>query len=308
MFKWPGSPSPEAPIPELADFAELMCWRDGNTSATSLSQLIGRVGEADYSDGVPAEDEGDTASEEVYLELERRQTACGSNYPFVIDKAGRSISLFPGGINDLHILYRYLLLATRLNMKTGRTHAGFDGTRLFELLSAEVAREYFGQRAKSLVFGTASDNPRFEAKVNDLCARLGEGGGYTRRPGRATRAKDGKLDVVVWVPFVDSLPSKFIGFGQCKTGTNYRDDTTQLQPEAFREKWLDDSLYVTPIRMFFISEALAQTASERAEVSLDAGLLFDRCRLIDCASSISAGLMANITSWTNAAALANGLP
>ena len=308
MFKWPGSPSPKAPIPELADFAELMCWQQGNTSATSLSQLIGRVGEADFSDGVPEDDEGDSASEEVYLELERRQAACGSNYPFAIDKAGRSLSMFSGDENGLHILYRYLLLATRLNMNTHKTHAGFDGTQLFELLSAEVAREYFGQRATSLVFGTASDNPNFKTRVNDLCAHLGEGGGFTTRPGRGTRLKDGKLDVVAWVPFVDGLPSKFIGFGQCKTGTNYRDETTQLQPDLFREKWLDDSLYVTPIRMFFISEALAQTVSERAELSLDAGLLFERCRIIDCANSITAGLMANIAKWTNAAASANNLP
>ena len=307
MFKWPGSPSPEAPIQELADFAELMCLQQGSTSATSLSQLIGRVSEADFSDGVPEEDEGDMASEEVYLELERRRAACGSNYPFAIDEAGRSLKLFPGEIPDLHILYRYLLLATRLNMATERKHAGFDGTQLFELLSAEVAREYLGQRAKSLVFGTASDNPNFEAKVNDLCAQVGEGGGYTTRPGRSARTKDGKLDVVVWVPFVDGLPSKLIGFGQCKTGTNYRDETTQLQPGKFREKWLGDSLYVTPIRMFFISEALPQTANKRADLSLDAGLLFDRCRIIDCANSIDAVLMDKINIWTNAAAQAYSL-
>ena len=57
MFKWPGLPSPSAPVHELADFAELVCWQEGNTSVVALTQALGRLEENDYTDGVIEEDE-----------------------------------------------------------------------------------------------------------------------------------------------------------------------------------------------------------------------------------------------------------
>ena len=39
MFKWPSVPSVYAPRHELADFAELLCWQQGDTSATDLNQI-----------------------------------------------------------------------------------------------------------------------------------------------------------------------------------------------------------------------------------------------------------------------------
>lgn len=58
MFKWPGTPSVRPPEHELADYAELVCWKDNITSTTVLSADLGRLEENDYSDGVPEEEEG----------------------------------------------------------------------------------------------------------------------------------------------------------------------------------------------------------------------------------------------------------
>ena len=242
------------------------------------------------------------------MELERRQEACQDDYPFLIGIGGNTLSKRQESYSNKHIIYKYLLLATRLNMNTDRIHANFDGTQLLEYLSSLVAQEYFGDGAKSLVFGTASDASNFPQKVDDLCERLGEGGGFQSIRSRRTRTKDGRLDVVAWKPFADNLPGKLIGFGQCKTGTNYKDTLTQLQPGAFREKWLNSALIVPPIRMFFISEALPFSEDSRFDISVDAGLIFDRCRIIDFCRNVDPELLAKVEVWTSAAAMANGLP
>lgn len=308
MFTWPSTPSTRAPRHELADFIELTCWRDGRASATHFSRLLGRLEENDYSiSGVPEEETLERTIEEAYEEIEHRYTACRGGYPFRIENNGYSITYDYQSGNPRHYVYQYLLLATRLNMNNNRNHAGIDGTLLFEKVAAETAREYFGSHAESLVFGTAAGESSFESKVNDLCNRLQEGGGFqANRPIRTT-ARDGKLDVVVWKPFTDGFPGKLIGFGQCKTGTHYRDSLTQLQPMAFRDKWLRSAIVVPPVRMFFVTEALSSSKDERTDIAIDAGLLFDRCRIVDFCNQIDAGVMAEVTSWAHAAANASDL-
>lgn len=300
MFKWPEHPSPRAPKHELADYAELICLRDNTTSATALSRLLTRLDENDYSDGVPEEEEIDIKIEEVYGEVEKRREVCGDGYPFTVGEQGNTLRITDDQYNAKHIVYRYLLLATRLNMNSNNSHAGIDGALLFEKLSAEVAREYFGDRAKSIVFGTASDSPKFEEKVNQLCHQLGEGVGFANRDWDDAHIRDGKLDIVTWKPFSDERDGQLIGFGQCKTGTNYKDSLTQLQPDAFCNKWLSRSPAVSPVRMFFLAEALDLSQNWR-NMSIDAGLLFDRCRIIDFCSEVNSDVLDEISIWTESA-------
>ncbi len=309
MFKWPVPPSPQAPRHVLADFAEMTCWKENNTSMTSLSRLLKGLEENDYSDGVPEEDDVDGFAREAFVEIENRLRVCRDGYPFEIRNQGTTLRVNQDLDNPSHVIYKYLLLATRLNMNQQRNQGNLDGTFLLEELGAEVGRAYFGSRAKSLVFGTAAESSDFECRINNLCKEIGEGGGFSNNSGAGrTFAKDGKLDVVVWKPFSDHLPGKLIGFGQCKTGSNYKDELTQLDPSAFREKWLRNALVVMPVRMFFVSEALALKESDRFDVALDAGLTFDRCRIVDFCDGVDECVLARLRHWTEAAAEANGLP
>ena len=300
MFKWPGTPSAQALKHELADYAELVCWKQGSTSTTALSADLGRLEENDHSDGVPEEEETDEVVTAAYEEIERRGEACRDGYPYVIGKQGYSLRDNQETENHRHIIYKYLLLATRLNMKDNRVHADIDGALLLEQLAADVAREYLGDRAESFVFGTAAGMPEFSKKVDELCVRMKEGGSFVKRDEAPPNEKDGKLDVVVWKHFTDGLPGKLIAFGQCKTGTNYRDTLTQLQPDSFSDKWLQLSLALTPVRMFFISEALSRDSW--FNIARDAGLLFDRCRIVDFCDDISADVLKKVEVWTAAAA------
>ena len=303
MFKWPGTPSPQASAHEIADYAELVCWQRSGTSWNALSTALRRLDENDYSGGVPEEDKSPRVVEAVYTEIERRKEACRDGYPFVIGNAGYTLRVSEESANHKHDIYRYLLLATRLNMKDNRHHADMDGTLLFEELSSEAVRGYFGKRAETYLFGATAGNPDFRRRVDDLCKHMGEGQGFHSRSGAASHAGDGKLDVVVWKAFTDGLAGKLIAFGQCKTGTDYRDTLAQLQPDAFCDKWLRESPAVRPLRMFLVSEALPR--SGWYDVARDAGLLFDRCRIVDYCDDVSSEVIKKVNTWTAAAKAAS---
>ena len=273
-------------------------------SAVELTRSLNRLDEADYSEGVPEEDEVDSRVETVFEELERREEACGGGYPFSVGNIGQTVwSKKSGGEDKQHTIYRYLLLATRLNMKDNRLHSGLDGTLIFEELAAESARCYLGERSVSLVFGTAAHGNGFAAKVNDLCERLGEGKGFSRpsSDGRLMQ-QDGKLDVVAWTPFSDRQLGKLIMFGQCKTGTHYKNLLTQLQPDSFCKKWFRSQPTVLPTRTFFVAEALPRSGWRN--MVFDAGLLFDRCRIVDFSDTASTDVLTKVQVWTDAAAAA----
>lgn len=278
MFKWPELPSSRAPAHEIADFAELTCWKNGSASVNAVIAALGRLDENDYSEGVPVEDEITGYVEHAYREIEQRREACRGGYPFEIDSSGYTLKPVSDNNNPRYDIYCYLLLATRLNMQNSRRHADIDGALLLEELSAETAREYLGDRAECMVFGTSS-SADFISKVNDLCRRLEEGAGFYSHSGVRLTANDGKMDIAVWKHFADRCPGKIIAFGQCKTGTHYKDHLTDLQPDSFCAKWLRSSPAVTPLRMFFVAEALSR--ARWYEDASDAGLLFDRCRIVD---------------------------
>ena len=305
MFKWPGGPSPRAPEHELADFAELICWQQGGTSATALAQSLGRLAENEYSDGVPEEEEIPRDIGGAYQEIERRIQACDGCYPFEVDEKGNALYAIQNS-DSKHLVYKYLLLATRLNMSKNQIHADIDGALLFEELSAETARGYLGYRAESMVFGTAAGTTKFPRKVDELCSKIGEGNGYTNRTDNEGHQKDGKLDVVLWKHFSDRLPGKFVAFGQCKTGTEYKTTLTQLQPESFCKKWMQSPPALTPMRMFFVAEALPR--GSWYNFTSDAGLLFDRCRIVDFGNHVSQDILAKVEVWTAAAAKSTELP
>ncbi len=306
MFKWPGVPSPFADEHELADFVELKCWQEGHTSAVALERSLGRVADYVHTGGVSEEEEIPVYVENAFMEIERRTEACGEGYPFRLGEKGDTL-YFPLYEKEWkQAIYKYLLLATRLNMRDDRNHAGIDGTLLLEELSAETCREYFGDRSESMVFGTAAGGLGFKEKVNGLCASIGEGNGYEAKGNKKVREKDGKLDVAAWKHFSDRLPGKFIAFGQCKTGTHYRDDLPNLRPESFCAKWMQSMPAVVPMRMFFLAEALPQ--GDFYNLGSDAGLLFDRCRIVDYSNLVSKSILAKVENWTVAAASATGLP
>lgn len=322
---------PEVPIPhtdnvcKIADFAELECLkqRDHNLSIADVASAMGLpYGEDD-------EDRTHNSISEAFQELEQRLKHCGDadgRYPFCLNDRGDLLRFRGIGSDGLGLNYLYLLLATRLNMRDERVHAGFNGTELFEELSKEVAVRYLGGPATSVgsvVYGTARfgeasgddelDRHTFKDAVNSLCKQMGEGYGYKSHPDTRSRAKDDKLDVVAWRNFADSRSGKLIAFGQCKTGTHWDTELTTLQPATFCNNWMEKAPLVKPVRLFFVTDRVPRVNwSNRCSA---AGILFDRCRITEYVSGeyvakdaqLPAILSKNIGRWTRAAAKSKGL-
>lgn len=300
MFKLPDLPSPQAECHELADFAELLAWDKGSVSAREIEAYLGRLSENDHSSGCDDNDD-ETADEidEVMNEIERRAAACGGGYPFMLELEGTVLRHAPKNRDHRSHIYHYLLLSTRLNMTNDRVHADINGTDLLEEIAAEALRCYLGQqRARSIIFGT-SVKGTFEDKVNRLCRELGEGGGFRSLDKASTDANDDKLDTVSWVPFADKSRSQIVIFGQCKTGSNWRGTLTQLQPMGFIKRWMLEPYLHDPLRALCVAEAVNR--SHWNGICLYAGILFDRCRIVDFCEKPGPELLRKIKKWSTAA-------
>lgn len=300
MFKLPASPSPKADPHELADFAELICWDRGSASKR---EIVGYLGQVDDNEGNRGCDDNDDDNsdllDEAMNEVERRLAACGGGYPFTLDLNGTVLRPTQQKGTAKSVVYHYLLLSTRLNMKDRGVQAGIDGTQLLEEVAAIALRAYLGGgRARAIVFGTAAAGG-FKEKVDRLCRELREGTCFESLDSGRVHAKDDKLDTVAWIPFSDCLPGQLIVFGQCKTGTEWDTSLQQLQPDAFIKKWMKGTILVNPVRAFCISEAADR--SHWGEVATSAGILFDRCRLVDFSEAIPRGLLRKLERWTAAA-------
>jgi hypothetical protein len=298
-FKLPAAPSPGARPHELADFAELLAWDRGSVSAREIVRTLNQVD--DNENNVGCEDgevENTDSVDDVFLELEMRSKVCGAAYPFRLQNLGQNLEhLRIDQNNRPAIVYRYLLLCTRLNMTSNRRHARLDGALLFELLSASALRSYLGsERAQTMVFGT-SVRGSFAAKVKDLCTKLKEGGTYLSVDTSGEAANDGKLDALAWVPFGDDNPGKLILFGQSKTGTSWQDQITQSRPLDFARKWFSKgSFWVDPVRTLCVAEAVDR--DRWASLCIDSGLLIDRCRLVELSHRLDDDLFVKIHRWT----------
>jgi hypothetical protein len=300
LFKLPASPSPRADPHELADFAELICWDRGSASKREIVSYLGQIDDNENNRGCDDDDdENSDLLDEAMNEIDRRLTACGGGYPFTLDLNGTVLRTAEAMSKTKSVVYQYLLLSTRLNMKNQSVQAGIDGTQLLEEVAAVALKTYLGStRARALVFGTAAAGT-FKRKVDHLCRELREGTGFEGLDKGRVRAKDDKLDAVAWVPFSDLLPGQLIVFAQCKTGTEWDTAVQQLQPDAFVKKWMRGTILVNPARAFCISEAADR--SHWNEVTTSAGILFDRCRLVDFSEDIPPKLEKRLEHWTASA-------
>jgi hypothetical protein len=271
-------------------------------SAREILAYLGRTGDNEYNEGVDDEDDINAdALDDVMIEIDRRSKSCVGGYPFVLEQKGTVLRHDRNDSSERAVVYRYLLLSTRLNMTADKVQAGIDGTALLEEISAAVLRCYLGDRAQSVVFGTAIGGT-FRDKVDALCKDLGEGGFFEALDPGPVNANDDRLDSVAWIPFTDTRAGKLIVFCQCKTGSSWKEHTTQLQPDAFIKRWMRHRTFlVVPVRAFCVSESTCPT--DWGGLVSYAGLLFDRLRLVDFLVRIEPNLLERIRTWNESAAV-----
>ena len=234
MYKIESDLSSRADINELADFVEILCLRDEHVSKQEIIAILGRVDDNERTSGLDADERLESKIDDIFSELEFRFRISNGKYPFDIDESGHVIYVSNTVEKKYHYLYFYLLLSTRLNMKNNKIQNSIDGTLLFEEVAVEIIRDYLGIKSKSFLFGTSANDSNFKSKIEQLCVEMEEGGGFVQRDNDPpSYVKDDKLDIVAWIPFKDKCTGKLIVFGQCKTGTSYKEELVKYWKEYF---------------------------------------------------------------------------
>ena len=297
-YKIPNTPARGASSHELADYLELLCIVNGGEYSINDAQpQIDIISDEDDQEGIMNED--DLIHDDLQFaleEIDRRHDACGGHYPFISDR--NSIRYCPGESDreqKLALVYKYLLLATRLNMIQYKLSGDIDGTLLFEELSAIAVQHYFGNNSESLVFGTGAKGG-FREKINLLIEKIREGVEAKDPEDTTHDEKDGGLDVVVWKPFADNNRGKIIGFGQCKTGTEWRKQVGSLNPDDFCKSYFKEQPISTPVNLFFVAESFRENSET---IYRKAGIMFDRCRIMENIPDISDDLIKRIRIWVD---------
>jgi len=299
-------PTGEDHIAEICDYLEVksILAHDSKISINEIIKEFLKPADEEAVEGI--EDYADVIREKIELvssECQRRAVSSGNRYPFELEYRGEVIK-FSGLSDNYSFLYVYLLFATRLDMRANRNLQDIDGTKLLELISSEISKSYFGNKSRSYVLGTAIQGG-FKDKVNELCTLLGEGIQFRNTNEGPVDENDGGLDVVVWIDFSDRKPSKFIAFGQCKTGTNWENHIKELDPEAFCKLWFTKQPALNPVRLFFIADVLQEERWYKTVVY--AGLFFDRLRIVDhMPVEIPNELLASLQTWTTEAIKVSG--
>lgn len=293
---------------EHADWLELnaICTVDQNSSIHDLIREIRRSGstdamgdldEGEYCSDVGAEQSAQVA-EDAFSEIERRLNACGGDkgaFPFVVGDG--YIEVAP---NWDCSTYTVLLLLSSFGHDAGPKNR--KGAKLFEEISAEAAKSYFGgphAHVDALVFGSPREKnlpSSFDKAVNHLCRELGEGERFRANlTAEYSHKKDDGLDIVVWRDFEDRRQGKMIGFGQCATGKKRDKKTGELNVKEFCSMWMSAQPVVEPRKMFFVPNRVED--SKWCEMCLRGGILFDRCRIAYYAKVATGKLKEDCGVW-----------
>lgn len=295
-FKLPdGVPGLRADNQEWADYAEFQAISTNSTSFVDLIRPSLRI--SDEIDNLGTEDDTDRylqKSDEIAAEIRRRNSLLGNRYPYTLEH--RDYNIRHTNLDTaIKQIYLFLLLCTRVKMSTERIHENIDGALIFEHLCAEMVKNYFGIYSEVDILGTSStDSTSFREKLQGIFTKIGEGGQIHKNP--SFRPQDDKVDLILWINFNDKQPSKFIAFGQCKTGTSWVGSISELNAGAFCKRWFSRQPLITPVEMFFTAQYFPRDIwYERAS---EAGLVFDRFRILSyLPESIDETLLSQITSW-----------
>lgn len=283
----------------IADFLEYKCIESSSVvSSLSYRSLLSMGDDEIENEGIESSDDfSEDCLASAMSECNGREQLCPERYPFTTSYS--SIEANPN-VSWHKDIYIFLLLATRLDMNHQRIQGGIDGTLLFETLCASVAKEYYGPHSSVLVFGTSASGS-FRNKVDNLLKQLNIKGRFKSPSGSTDRQKDGKLDIVVWIPFADKKDGQMIAMGQCKTGTNWEGMLTELNPCNFFSCYSSQMPYAKPHKIFFVAESFGDYKWE--ERSNGGGIIFDRMRIMEyLPENFDSKTLEDIRKW-NASAI-----
>ena len=230
----------------------------------------------------------DDAAGPIREELNRRASGLQGAYPFEVEDSALVHDRERGSP-----IYEFLLAASF------SAHADGRAPRLFERVATRLIGSYFGKNAKSRHFGWPRDkNTSFEDAAKALHGHTGEWQWGPEEGLDPTDVKDEGCDFVIWLGASDGRKcGQLFVLGQCACGNNWQDKWRDLKVEKLR-RWFNPLSLVDPVRSFATPRQVDDDLLR--EASREAGLVFDRSRLVLAAADVldeeTATAMAQLTT------------
>ena len=303
-------PSPGDTRSAIADWLELQALESSRgraTRATILKVLDFSEDEAAEEPQIDHEDVDEGILEEdrlavvtaAFEELEYRQDALGSAYPFSVD--GKRLMLdrkfelsiaTPG-----QVVYLFCLLASTIREKKLHPVTAFGDAEkkiadAFQICACLAAGGYINGDVASFGFPRATGNG-FLPALRETFKRFGVGEVRTSIPdGLPTSLKDGGIDVISWRDHPDGMPGKIYLLGQCASGQNWESKSVIEFVQQLHSSWFTQAPAAHSLPAMFIPFTFHRDmVEERAGVFLTAvknaywykemrfGIIFDRLRI-----------------------------
>lgn len=216
-------------------------------------------------------------SGKVATEIDRRATLSNGCYPFVRD--GNTLRYIPSSTSA----YEFCLVTS---LQKNITKAPFNSLPItFELLSAEVAKFYLGEKAECLRTGWPSHGPDRPVSFIELMRHIkkltGEFEWQPRVPVGPDEGdvgpKDEGMDYVAWKPFGDQRNGKIFLLGQCACGNDWVDKLDDLSKEKLQQ-WVNPITWAEFLPAFSVPHHIPGHYIF-SYVCTQAGVTFDRLRL-----------------------------
>ena len=212
----------------------------------------------------------------IHEVLAMRSDLLGTAYPFDLDQSTLIYA------KDRHSpVYEFLLSASSSKL-VGDPYAELP--RTFERVATRLVTAYFGANAKGIHMGSPRDGKTsFKAAAKQLHSRTGEWHWGPEESLDPADVKDEGCDFVVWLHPSDGRKiGQLFVLGQCACGNNWQDKYADLNIKRV-ERWFNPLSTVEPVRAFATPQHVDDDLLR--EASREAGLLFDRARLVLIASS-----------------------
>lgn len=270
MFDLPETDNPKV----IADWIELhLAVFEDSISKARMASIL----EQDSGDEPP-----EALLSSVWLEMSDRQLRY-DNAAFSVGTRRITRTL------DKRNSYEYL--ACLILSLYGVTDECANTAKLFERLSSLAIKEYLD--GEVFVFGwpvLVNEPTAISSRIMAAAGRLNER--FTECP--LDRYKDRGVDIIAWKPFAEKRSCQFVVLAQCAAGKNWKTKTRELPINSWKQyiHWAND-----PVTAFFVPCIIEDDLWH--DISREAGILFDRIRIINLLpSGISdASLNQELCEW-----------
>lgn len=217
----------------------------------------------------------ETASGEVFAEIERRINLLGASYPFKLD--GNQLSYQQ---SQSHYYEFCLAISTAPTITSGEY---VRLPRVFERTCSLLTKLYLGDDSGSIHVGSPRDEDtgtKFIAAMEKVADLTGEWvwGPIADFGDKPQTTGDEGLDFIAWKNTPDGRKGKIFVIGQCACGDDWDTKFEDLTLERIG-KWFHPLSYVkAPIRAFATPYHLSDMNLINAQN--DAGFVFERARLV----------------------------